>query len=563
MDRRRGFSLTELLVVVGVIIILISMMIVGIEGAYDYAMRLRCQHTMEHIWNACVLYATNHRNLLPPTWDGQKAWYEILVASGYIDNEKGVTCPTSDLPTGAGVGGYMVPHFSDMRNAQTKALDYIKSKQQANGAIGVSQPIAITSMAIVAYVGNGVSESHPVYGQTLARAIDYLLSNYNSSSKLFSTDMYTQGIALMAVGDALRYARVERCRTAAQGALTASVGIQVNSSNGGFGYSGAGSDMSVSSWAYQGIFAGRNAGLVPTGYTLAQVDAKATTFFDAAINKNESYQTYYSFPSSGFSSRYYRMTVANMSIRFLWGHKPEKPSWYTEPANYAAPNPIETSAIATSKNEDLYFQYRHVTRQVTGRAYREHILYAKGIHPDIEMVTGSHGPFIQPDLYKLYYLGISMWINGGPDWQEFIDALGPTLLAIQRADGSVSNQTVVWASGAGDYDCYATSLFAILTNMMIGVNTPGSKYYVSGAHSYAYNSTLGNNTRTPGATMIALIDYMKATISVGDPESLLAPRHSGKLNVIYCDGHSEVVYPDELTKNGMIREDLLTRDKDE
>ena len=54
----RGFSLTELLVVVAVILVLVSILIIGTEAVYSRAMRLKCTHRMEQFWQACLMYAS-------------------------------------------------------------------------------------------------------------------------------------------------------------------------------------------------------------------------------------------------------------------------------------------------------------------------------------------------------------------------------------------------------------------------------------------------------------------------------------------------------------------------
>lgn len=552
---RSGFTLTELLVVVGVIAILSSMMIVGFEGAYDYAMRLRCQHTMEHLWTACVLYSTNHRNMLPPAVLNDKAWHSLLVTSGYLDSDKGATCPTSNLPTSATVGNQNIPNAIQLKEAQRKTLDYLKSVQNTStGSWGGSQRGAVTSLCVLAFLGAGVTENHPVYGQTLAKGITYLTTPSYYTGGWWNQDShtgYTQGLVLMALGDAVKYGRVERARATAVTALAPHIQRQLSGSYGGYAYSGSGTDMSVSAWAYQGIASCKNANMELQGATWAQVEAKAQQFFDASIRVNGMYDSYYQFTSGGGD----RMNAANLFIRLLFCHKGEKPSWYTEPANYAfttAPTPALTPA--TTNNERAYFQYRMMTRLQNGQTDRDHIRYIKNSWAGLRVGGPSSGCY---DVYGAYYYTLAMYVYGGEDWRPYAEVISNLICNNWvAANGSVSG---TYTPGGDTH--FATALVALQIDALVGSNTVGSKYYVSGSHSFGYNTHIAGSKKAPMGNIIAFIDYSRATIASGDPESLLSPRHNGKNNVLFCDGHTEALYPEQLTRDGYIRDELLSSDK--
>jgi prepilin-type N-terminal cleavage/methylation domain-containing protein/prepilin-type processing-associated H-X9-DG protein len=65
----RGFTLVELLVVIGIIALLISILLPALSKARSTAMRTVCLARMKELNNACMLYATENRGTLPPIWN--------------------------------------------------------------------------------------------------------------------------------------------------------------------------------------------------------------------------------------------------------------------------------------------------------------------------------------------------------------------------------------------------------------------------------------------------------------------------------------------------------------
>ena len=78
---------------------------------------------------------------------------------------------------------------------------------------------------------------------------------------------------------------------------------------------------------------------------------------------------------------------------------------------------------------------------------------------------------------------------------------------------------------------------------------PGSKWFSPGQHSIGYSSALGAETKErlrPAPDTIILMDYVRWAIPKEDPGQYLAPRHGGKVNVLFGDGRVEAVYPEEI-----------------
>ena len=299
------------------------------------------------------------------------------VTSAGIKGPKGPYEGRKYGPHGVG-GGKMPPGTGSAISRALRWLAQAQDKKTGGWDVkrwgGSSQDSAtgVSGLALLAFLSSGCNDVHPRrYTKTVRTAVEFLISQQRSQGSergWFGARMYTQGICTMALSEAsvlLRNPRLKReARRAAQNGIDYIVARQAD--HGGFGYTGPGTDTSVTGWQVMAIKSAEFAGLrVPKSAT-----TRTENFLQASLASDGS--TPYRFsPSGGSATGTQRMTAVSLTARLFMGHKRDA--------------------------EDCVRQVRWLVKD--------------GQHLKI----ASAGA----DLYHIYYTSMAMFHTGGKHWRAW------------------------------------------------------------------------------------------------------------------------------------------------
>jgi len=583
MRAKRGFTLTELLVVVCVILILMSILVVGAGGVFTYANRLKCQHRMEQIWHACQMYANNN-GILPRVYDSATSnlWYDTLFDAGYLDNADAIQCPSSEIVAAPGTGGESPGSGSEEEAYETvaKILNYLNNPaHQAAGSgggirwteDGGGSP-ATVAFGVMAYIGAGYGIDHATYGTTIRNALKHrIYYAFNDPDGLMDRgsafqETYQQGIVTIALSDAYRLmgdvdvngVPGQSLREAAQRVVDGLVLIQ-HQTYGSWPYAWPTravelNDNNSTCWGYQGLAAAHQAGLVdisqdPLRTLLDTYLAVANRDYKPGGRGGVPYH-HPTFPNyvamDGLSQSWlgdpirlspWRMTAGMLGVKLLMGYTPDD----------------------TDCQDHMYWLTNSGYAGVNGQTAGE---------PDFMYFTRTWSD-LRRDLYIKYYVTLSLYQWGGTEWTSWIEAMVPTVIAMTQQganpDEAYCATNTVTCGGYGGR-VYPSSFAAMSLEMANASMFPGSRWYWydAGRHSYGYNELIANpdyRSRKPANDTIILMDYVHDAIDADtDTPDDIAPRHGGKANVLFADGRVKAMTVDELvdTATDKIRAGMLT-----
>ena len=162
-------------------------------------------------------------------------------------------------------------------DAVVKALDWLQATQNPDGSWTNDHPVAMTGLALLAYLGHCETPQSPEYGETVLKGITYLVDiGMKNDGRLSNKDatsiqwVYDHGIATYALAEAYTFCNQLKIPIPHLDTVTKQAGdmiMQGQNDDGAWLYkfdSGAGGDNSVGFWQIQALKACKHTGLWPT-----------------------------------------------------------------------------------------------------------------------------------------------------------------------------------------------------------------------------------------------------------------------------------------------------------
>ncbi len=175
------------------------------------------------------------------------------------------------------------------------ALRWLKTQQMPDGNFGTKFPVAMTAFALLAYSGHCETVDSPEFGETVKKAIGFLVTVAERGKGRMCTAMdrnlsYEHGIAVYALAEAYsmnKNARKPFKRISPTLKKAVPVIIEGQTNGGGWLYSygsGGTGDLSVSGWNVQALKAAQLTGLKFSGLETSM--KKAIRYLKAAEDPN-------------------------------------------------------------------------------------------------------------------------------------------------------------------------------------------------------------------------------------------------------------------------------------
>jgi hypothetical protein len=197
------------------------------------------------------------------------------------------------------------------------------------GGSKANERAGVSGLALLAFLGNGYTDSHSRFGSVVRRAVAFLLDRQHSEGPnrgWFGERMYTQGICTMALcelytlrGGPDKHDPLQReLKAAAQNGIDYILARQPE--HGGFGYRGGGNDMSVTGWQVMAM----KSALLAKLHVPEQARDRTARLLRVCLA--EDYSTPYRFSPTGDTRRGTpRMTAVSLTCRLFMGRRPNHP----------------------------------------------------------------------------------------------------------------------------------------------------------------------------------------------------------------------------------------------
>jgi hypothetical protein len=196
-----------------------------------------------------------------------------------------------------------------------RALEWLRLNQNKDGSWGEADHAAMTGLALLTYLAHGETTASEPYGETVTRAIRYLMAQQNEFGEFDRVDTtggtYSQAICVYAISEAFGMTRIPELREVMEKGVAVLLAGQ--QASGGFDYRFKQSerrDTSLGGWCSQALKAAyiaraKNPGL-RNAMELAVADMKAA--------QKEDGQFYYTHKGSHTSEGITAVAVLSMQL---------------------------------------------------------------------------------------------------------------------------------------------------------------------------------------------------------------------------------------------------------
>ncbi len=299
--------------------------------------------------------------------------------------------------------------------AVLRALEWLRINQNQDGSWGTHDKEAMTALGILTYLAHGETTASEKYGQTVERAIRYLVARQNEKGEFAKTDTtggtYSQAICVYAISEAYGMTRIPSLKSVMEKGVQLLIDGQ--QPKGGYDYKfakGDRRDTSLGGWCCQAMKAAYIAGA--ENPNLHEAMEKAVADMKSA-QKADDGAFYYSYVGRSHSTHSIT-AVAVLSLQLL-GHAEDK----------------ET---------------------------RAGLSYLGGA--DCKWENPPEWP-----MYAWYYIAQTKFHQGGANWTSWNNQFAPQFIRNQNPDGSWNSAGVGLKAGTTGredmHPVYATTMAAL------------------------------------------------------------------------------------------------------
>ena len=308
-------------------------------------------------------------------------------------------------------------------DAVMRALRWFKAKQDPDGSWRAAEPgtspVAMAGLALLCFLAHGETPASAEFGQTVEKAMKYLVANQQANGLFGSGNPYEHGICTYAVTEAFGLTKIMALKDAMDKGIQVIIDRQQVPCGGyNYGYKGPRWDLSVSGWQFQALKAAKMAGC--SNEKLEDAIAKSIDFLRKYAHQPGAgfgYANENGLPGAGSTPS---MTGAGTLCLQLLGK----------------PDCVEVRSGLKWMNETKSTVFDVIIPKAT---------------------PGDVTPAKVP-VYAWYYITQAKFQKGEKDWQEWNPKFSTAVIRSQIVEGTLGH----WENGDWGKDVYTTAMCCLM-----------------------------------------------------------------------------------------------------